>query len=172
MKTWLKIAVALLALVLSACGAEETPVFETVGQDACQQEEKPVAGQMELMIPEGAVSEAMAGENTGEIYTWEDHTLQLQTMEGGDIRRTVESVTGFEYDDLTVMASRKGELTYYQTVWSATGEEGILLGRALIADDGYYHYCLSLLSPEESDSAEVYDRLCASFSVTNGDASK
>lgn len=171
MKNWTKIAVALVALTLSACTPEETPVFETVGEGAYDQA-KPMAGQIEVMIPEEAVSEAMADGLGGQLYTWEDHTLQLQTMEGGDIRRTVESVTGYEYSDLTVMASRKGELMYYQTVWSTAGEEGTLLGRALIADDGHYHYCLSLLSPEDSDSGAVYDRLCASFSVTSGDASK
>lgn len=172
MKNWLKIAVALLALVLSACGPEETPVFETVGEDVYQQQEKPVAGQMELMLPEEAVAQTMSDDLGGELYTWEGHTLQLQTVEGGDIRRTVESVTGFDYDGLTVMASKKGDLMYYQTVWSTAGEEGTLLGRALIADDGYYHYCVSLLSPEDSDSGEVYDRLCASFSVTSEGALK
>ena len=172
MKTWLKITVAVLALVLSACGPEETPVFESVGEQAYEQESRPVAGRIALMIPEEAVSEAMADGLGGELYTWEDHTLQLQTLDGGDIRRTVESLTGFDYDDLTVMASKKGDLMYYRTVWSTAGEEGTMLGRALIADDGYYHYCVSLLSPEDSDSGEVYDRLCASFSVTNGNASK
>lgn len=172
MKMWLKIAVALLALTLSACGPEETPVFETVGEEAYQQQETPVAGQMELMIPEEAVAEAMADGSGGELYTWDSYTLQLQTLDGGDIRKTVEAVTGFDYDSLTVMASRKGDLTYYQTVWSTAGEEGTLLGRALIADDGYYHYCVSLLSPEDSDSGEVYDRLCATFSVTAEGASK
>lgn len=172
MKMWLKIGIALLALALSACAPEETPVLETVGEGTCQQQEKPVAAKIEVMIPEEAVSEAMADGSGGELYTWDDHTLQLQTLEGGDIRRTVESVTGFDYDSLTVMASRKGDLTYYQTVWSTAGEEGTMLGRALIADDGYYHYCVSLLSPEDSDSADVYDRLCATFSVTSGGASK
>lgn len=171
-KNWLKIAVALLALVLSACGPEETPVFETVGEDAYQQEEKPVAGQMELMLPEEAVAQTMSDDLGGELYTWEGHTLQLQTVAGGDIRRTVESVTGFDYDGLTVMASKKGDLMYYRTVWSTAGEEGTLVGRALIADDGYYHYCVSLLSPEESDSGDTYERLCASFTVSYGSASK
>ena len=171
-KTGLKIAVALLALVLAACGPEETPVFETVGENVCLPEEKPNPGRIEVMIPEEAASQTMAGDAGGELYTWEDHSLQLQTLDGGDIRRTVEEVTGFDYDELTVMASQKGGLMYYQTVWCTAGEEGTLLGRALIADDGNYHYCISLLSPENSDSGEVYDRLCASFSVTNGDASK
>lgn len=170
-KTWVKITVALLALVLSACGPEETPVLETVGEGAYEQP-KPVAADIEVMIPEEAVKEAMADGLGGELYTWEGHTLQLQTVEGGDIRRTVESVTGFDYDGLTVMASKKDGLMYYQTVWCTAGEEGTLLGRALIADDGNYHYCLSLLSAEDSDSAEVYDRLCSTFSVSREGALK
>lgn len=172
LKTWIKIGVAVLALTLSACRAEETPVFETVGPDAYEQEAKPAAGEISLMLPEEAMAEAMADESGGELYTWDDHTLQLLTVDGGDIQGTVESLTGLRYEDLTVMSYQKGDLTYYQTVWSAAGEEGTLLGRALIADDGYYHYCVSLLSPEESDAQEVYDSLCASFSVTNGDAGK
>lgn len=168
----MKIGAAVMALLLSGCGETETPVFETVGPEAYEQEAKPAAGQISVMIPEKAVSEAMADDSGGSLYTWDDHTLQLQTLDGGDIRSTVESITGFDYDSLTVMAYTKGELTYYQTVWSAAGEEGTLLGRALIADDGYYHYCVSLLSPEDSDAQEVYDSLCATFAVTNGDAGK
>lgn len=172
LKTWMKIGVALLALTLSACGAEETPVFETVSPDAYEAEAKPAAGEISLMLPEEAMKEAMAGESGGELYTWDDHTLQLLTMDGGDIQGTVESLTGISYEDLTVMSYQKGDLTYYQTVWSSAGEEGTLLGRALIADDGYYHYCVSLLSPEDSDAQDVYDSLCASFAVTNGDEEK
>lgn len=170
MKKWIWIIAASLALC--GCGAEETPVFETVGEQAYEADAKPAAAQIGLMIPEEAMAEAMADDAGGEIYTWDDHTLQLQTLDGGDIQHTVESLTGMNYEDLTVMHYQKGELDYYQTVWSAAGEEGTLLGRALIADDGYYHYCVSLLSPEESDSQEVYDRLCASFSVMNGDVEK
>lgn len=167
-----RIWIAVLALLLWGCSSEETPVFETVGEDACMEEAQPAAGKIGLMIPESAVAEAMADGSGGELYTWDGHTLQLQTMDGGNIQQTVESVTGMEYETLTVMAHKKGELTYYQTVWSTAGEEGTLVGKALIADDGYYHYCVSLLSPEDSDSNEVYDRLCASFAVTNGDEGK
>lgn len=170
MKKWIWIVAATLALC--GCGTEETPVFETVGQEAYEQEVKPAAAEIGLMIPEEAIAEAMADDSGGQLYTWDDHTMQLQTLDGGDIRQTVEFLTGLRYEDLTVMAYEKGDLTFYQTVWSAAGEEGTLLGRALIADDGYYHYCVSLLSPEESDSQEVYDRLCASFDLTNGDEAK
>ena len=172
MKKWTKITVAVLALLLSACGNQELPVLETIGGEAYEPQEKPVAAKMQLKIPEDAVYAAAADGSGGELYTWEDHTLMLQTLEGGDFRKTVETITGLNREDLTVMTWKKDGLTYHQTVWSTAGEDGTLLGRALIADDGYYHYCISLLSPEESDSQQVYDSLCASFALTNGDASK
>lgn len=172
MKTWIKIGVVALALVLTACGGKEATVFETVGEQAYEPVAKAEPGQISLLLPEEAVSTAMADDEGGSIYTWDDNVLQLQTMDGGDIRRTVETISGMDYDDLTVMCYEKGELTYYQTVWSAAGEDGTCLGRGLIADDGTYHYCVSLLSPEDSDSQQVYDRLCASFQVTNGDEMK
>ena len=171
MKKW-KIWIALGALLLSGCRAEETPVFETVGGDACAPQEKPAAGTVEMLIPESAAAQTMAEGAQGELYTWDGNTLQIQTLDAGDIQKTIETVTGMDYEALTVMSYEKNGMTCYQTVWSAAGEEGTLLGRALIADDGNYHYCVSLLSPEEQDTRDVYDRLCASFNIRSGDAGK
>lgn len=170
MKKWLLLMG--LAAALAGCARVEQPVMETIGPGSCAQESKTTAGEISVMIPEEAVCEAMAPDEAGKLYTWDNHTLQLQTMDGGDIRKTVRKLTGLDYDDLTVMSYQKGDLTYHKTVWCAAGEDGTLMGRALVADDGAYHYCVSLLSPEDSDSAEVYDRLCASFAVTNGDEGK
>ena len=170
MKKW--IWILLLALVLCGCTDEEMPVFETVGEGAYEQVNRPEPGQIAVLIPEEAISEAMADGSGGQLYSWGDHTLQLQTLDGGDIRTTVETLSGFSYEDLTVMQYAKNGFTYYQTVWSTAGEDGAMLGRALIADDGYYHYCISLLSAEESDSQKVYDQLCASFSIRSGDGVK
>lgn len=170
MKKW--IWILLLALVLCGCAEEELPVFETVGEGAYAQVNKPEPGQIAVLIPEKAISEAMADGSGGQLYSWDGHTLQLQTLDSGDIRGTIEKLSGFSFDDLTVMQYRKDDLTYYQTVWSTAGEAGAMLGRALIADDGYYHYCISLLSAEESDSQSVYDQLCASFSIRSGDVVK
>ncbi len=170
MKKWIWIVGIMVAL--AGCGAEDQPVFETVGPDAYVQDVKPMAGQISLSIPEEASQMAMAEDGGGSVYTWDGHSLQLLTMDGGNIHKTVETLTGMDYEGLTVMSYEKGALTYYQTVWSAAGEDGTMLGRALIADDGYYHYCVSLLSPEESDAQQVYDQLCASFSITDGTAEK
>ena len=171
MKKW-RIWILAAAMVLCGCGGEEAPVFETLGGDALVPGEKPVAGIIHLNIPENAVSEAMSDPAGGELYTWDGNTLQLQTLDAGDIRLTVETLTGMEYEDLTVMSWKKENMTYYRTVWSTAGEEGVLLGQALIADDGFYHYCVSLLSPETSDARGLYERLLASFAVMSVDEVK
>lgn len=166
------ILVVLSAMLLCGCGREELPVFETVGQGAYEPVSKPEPGRISILIPEQAASETMTDGSGGQLYTWDGNILQLLTMEGGSLERTVASITGFSPSELTVMQYAKGDLTYYQTVWSTADEQGIMLGRALIADDGNYHYCLSLLSPEDADTQPVYDQLCATFSVRSEDGVK
>lgn len=164
--------VMVMALVLAGCGGEETAVFETVGQVSYEPSELPAAGVISVDIPEQATAEAMAGEDGAQVYAWEEYEVRVETLEAGDLDRTIQTLTGFSKEDLTVMEQKKGDLKLYQTVWSAAGEEGIRLGRAMIADDGNYHYCVSLLSPEESDSQQVYDRLVSSFAVSGTDIAK
>ena len=170
-KKW-KIWIALAALLLSGCAGGEQPVLETMNPEACAPVEKPAAGVIQMDIPGEAAAQTMSDPEAGEVYTWEDNTLQVQTLSGGDIRKTLEPITGMDYDSLTVMRYEKQGMTCYQTVWSTTGENGVQLGRALVADDGVYHYCVSFLSPEEKNTQDIYDSLCASFSVRNGDAGK
>ena len=170
MKKWIWILI--ISLVLCGCGSEELPVLETVGPDACEPASKPEPGQIGVTIPEQAVAQTMTDGGSGQLYTWDGNTLHLQTLDSGDIRNTLTELTGFSYEDLTVMQYEKNDMTYYQTVWSTAGEDGTFLGRALIADDGYYHYCISLLSPEEADVQNLYDQMCATFSVKSGDDGK
>ena len=159
------------ALLLAGCGAQEAPL-ETVGPGAYAEPARAAAGELIFWIPEEAGSEALAAEDGSRVYTWDSYELRLQTVEGGDIRKTVEQLTGMDYDRLTVMAREKGNLDFYQTVWCSEGEEGTLLSRAVVADDGAYHYCVSLTAPEEVDSAQVYARICSTLSVTEAGAKK
>ena len=69
-------------------------------------------------------------------------------------------------EKLTVMEYERDGVQIYQTVWSCTSEEGITLGRCMVADDGNYHYCVSLLSPEEADVEEDYAQICASLDLS------
>ena len=128
---------------------------------------EPVAAEpsaVSVWVPENAAAQTMAGE--GECYTWGENELRVQTFEGGDIRTTLQAVTGMDPERLTVMEYERDGVQLYQTVWSSTSEEGITLGRCMVADDGNYHYCISLLSPETADVEEDYARICASLDLS------
>ncbi len=157
-----------LMMAFSGCGDETDPVFETIADPIVPVAAEPAP--IYVWMPEDAAAQTSAA--AGECYTWGECELRVQTLDGGDIRRTMETLTGLSADQLTVMEYERDGLQIYQTVWSMTGEEGVTLGRAMVADDGKYHYCISLLSPETTDVAGDYAQICASFSLTGADAEK
>ena len=164
---WLLVAV----MCLVGCGNEAEPVFETIADDVAQ----PVAAEpapVSVWLPDGAAEQTMAEDEAGKCYVWDECELRVQTLDGGDIRATLEQITGLSAEKLTVMEYERDGLQMYQTVWSATGEEGITLGRCLVADDGAYHYCVSLVSPEEADVADDYAQICASLDLSGEEALK
>lgn len=158
---WVLVAV----LTFSGCVNVTEPVMETVADEIVE----PVAAEpkpMAVWLPDDAAAQTMAEEEAGKCYTWGDCELRLQTLDGGDIRATLRKLTGLDPEKLTVMEYERDGLQLYQTVWSMTGEEGITLGRCMVADDGSYHYCISLISPEEADVGEDYAQICASLDLS------
>lgn len=157
----------LLAVMMcfAGCGADTEPVFETVADEIVE----PVAAEpapVSVWLPDEVAAQTMADGEAGECYTWDECELRIQTLDGGDIRATLEQLTGLSAEKLTVMEYERGGVQIYQTVWSATGEEGITLGRCMVADDGNYHYCIRLLSPEEADVEDDYAQICASLDLS------
>ena len=150
-------------LCFSGCMGNTEPVMETVADGIVE----PVAAEpkpMAVWLPDDAASQTMAeGER---CYTWDDCELRLQTLAGGDILDTLSRLTGQDPQKLTVMEYERDGLHLYQTVWSMTGEEGITLGRCMVADDGSYHYCISLTSPEDAEVGEDYAQICASLDLS------
>ena len=163
----MKKIVWILALVLcfSGCGNPAEPVMETLSDEIVE----PVSAEpkpMTLWLPEDAAEQTMAQGETGECYIWGDSELRIQTLDGGDIQSTLRKLTGLDPERLTVMEYERDGIRLYQTVWSMTGEEGVSLGRCMVADDGAYHYCISLVSPEDADVAEEYAQICASLDLS------
>ena len=164
------IAFVLLLMMLTGCGTE--PEFETMGNIQYEPEVIPQAGYISVMIPAAAAEEVMADSTLGKRFTWDQNEIRLETLEAGDLARTLRMITGMDPEKLTVISQKRDGMNTWQTVWSTSGEDGILVGRALIADDGYYHYCMSLLSPEQTDSAEVYEDLVSTFTIRETDIEK
>lgn len=152
-------------LCLGGCVNITEPVMETVADEIIEPmaaEPKPMA----VWLPDEAAAQTMADGAAGECYTWGESELRLQTHQGGDILSTLKNLTGLDPEKLTVMEYEKDGLQLYQTVWSCTSEEGVRLGRCMVADDGQYHYCISLVSPENADVAQEYARICASLDLS------
>lgn len=151
-------------LLLSGCGAQET--VETVSDELVA----PVMAQpreISVRLPEGAIAPVLEGEGC-QIYMSEDYEIAIETLASGDLESTVEKLSGYNKDSLTVMETKQGETDRYDFVWVSTGERGDRLGRAVILDDGQYHYCMSVLRDASSveDTQIVWSDVFQSFELT------
>lgn len=137
-KCWILLA---LALLLCGCAAEET--FETVADDIVQ----PVMAQprqITVELPDNAVAPVLESDS-GQLYLCEDYEIVIETQPSGDLSATIQSISGYNKEDLTIMETQWEDVTRYEFVWASAGEKGDMLGRAVILDDGSYHYCMSVL---------------------------
>ena len=159
-----KICVILaVILLLSGCAAKET--FETVGDENIQQ----VAGaaqQIQVVLPQEAAAQTVQNEY-GQLYFCDGYEITLQTMEAGDLDRTLRQLTGFGADSLTVIETGLTAAARYDCVWTAAGEGGDMVGRAAILDDGSYHYCMTVMAAEEDAGAlrDTWKDLFDSFTL-------
>lgn len=143
------ILLVLAALLLSGCAAEET--FETISDELVQ----PVMAQPEEVLvdlPGEAAMPAMESEN-GRFYLASDYEIHIQTLEAGDLNRTIQTLSGYEQDALTVMETNLDGISRYEFVWTCAGENGDRLGRAVVLDDGTYHYTMTVL--RDADTTET-----------------
>ena len=155
------ILLLMLALLLCGCGAEET--FETVSDFSAQVEAEPPKS-ISVDLP-GETALPVVESDSARLYLCDDYEIMLQTLEGGDISATMQEMSGFDQEGLTVVQTRQGGFDRYEFVWAAAGETGNLLGRGVILDDGAYHYTMAVLhDPDTKANTQVsWDAVFASF---------
>ena len=90
-----------------------------------------------------------------------------ETLEAGDIGKTVKSVTGYPSESMTVLETSVSEVKRYECAWTAVTETGDIVGRAVILDDGSYHYVLSVMAPAQEAGSlhSTWDELFASYTL-------
>lgn len=155
--------ILMLALALTGCAAEET--FETISDEPVL----PVMAQpreITVELPGEAALPTMESDS-GRAYLCRDYEIYIQTMAGGDLDATVRSLSGYGRDDLTVMETSQDGLKRWEFVWTCAGEKGDRLGRAVVLDDGSYHYTLAILRDEDTtdNSQVVWNDIFSSFGV-------
>lgn len=139
-----KVSVLLMVvLLLSGCAAQ--PVFETVSDQLDLPAVAPMR-QLQVALPKEATAPTLQSEEAGKLYLCNGYTLSIQTMEAGDLDATMRSLTGFSREQLTVMETAKHGIKRYDCVWSAAGEGGDQVARAVILDDGSYHYAVTVMA--------------------------
>ena len=137
-------AVILAALLLSGCSARET--FETLG-NVWEQEGQVSCKELLFDLPADA-STAVFSESGG-IWFCDGYEITKETLSGGDIGRSVQQITGYSMDSLTCIETASGQVQRLECAWTAAGEDGDQVCRAVILDDGVYHYVLTVMAPAE-----------------------
>ena len=159
MRKWIWLGV--LAALLCGCNAQET--YETVS-DVWAEEALPEPRSILVDLP-GESALPVMEQSGGRAYVCNDYEIYIQTMAGGDLNTTVEAMSGFTPERLTVLTTSQGDVSRHEFVWATAGEGGDFLGRGVILDDGNYHYTLSVLRNAQNadSSAVVWDSVFSSF---------
>ena len=158
-KFWI---IPLLALLLAGCGGE--PVRETVS-DVPMAPVVSVAQRIMVQLPPELSAPALQSENTGALYICDDYSVTVQTVEAGDLSRTIREATGMRRESLQIMETEQGGVKRYQWVWAVGGETGVQVGRGCILDDGAYHYVITAMADEDAVSRvqPVWQEIFRSF---------
>lgn len=143
----------MVALLLCGCGAEET--FETVGDEMVQQVNAQPREIM-LTLPEETLLPAMESDGRT-LYLCNGYDVAVQTLSGGDLDATVRQISGFGSEELTIIETAAGAYRCYEFVWTAASDLGDQVGRAMILDDGSYHYVVTAATSAEK--AEEYQEI-------------
>ena len=157
----MKWLVVLLALILCGCCTQET--FETISDEPVQQV-MAAPREISVRLPDNAVAPVLETD-ARQVYLSEDYEIVIETLASGDLDATIRSISGFDKDQLTVMETQWEDVTRYEFVWAAAGENGDRLGRAVVLDDGSHHYCMSVLRDADAVSQVVWRDVFGSFAL-------
>ncbi|MBO7251129.1 MAG: hypothetical protein J6V25_00725 [Oscillospiraceae bacterium] len=155
--------VILILMGLSGCAGEAT--FETVA-DVMVTEAPAQPKKVKLQLPKEVAAPVMDTE-AQQIFVSEGYEIMVEKRPSGDLQGTVLQLSGYMPDKLTVLSTDQGEYRKHSFVWSCTGEQGDRLGKAVVLDDGNYHYCLSILwdAALTEEKQTQWDSVFASFSL-------
>ncbi|MBQ7002209.1 MAG: hypothetical protein IJN67_14435 [Oscillospiraceae bacterium] len=154
----------ILPLLLCGCGAEET--FETIADEVVA----PVMAQprqISVRLPDNAVAPVLESDSR-QIYMSDHYEITVETLSAGDLNATVQTLSGYTKDQLTLVETQSGDIKRYDFVWVSAGEAGERLGRGVILDDGQYHYCMSALR-DDGESQIVWSEVFQSFRLTENE---
>lgn len=149
------------ALLFSGCSARET--FETVDDEYVQ---SVMQESREILLSVSDDATVLEGD-TGCLYLCDGYEVTAEILPAGNLSGTFQTVTGFGMDDLTVMETAAAEFARYECAFASVGEDGDMVGRAVILDDGVYHYCVCVMMDADNAAAlqETMENILSSFAL-------
>lgn len=149
-------------LFLSGCAAQTFEKVEDLND--VQAMAQPAALLVDL--PEEAAAPAMQG-SSGTLYFCGDYDIMVEVMPSGNLSSTLQTLTGFQREELELMQTDRCGVDCYEGVWSAAGEAGDHVGRVLVLDDGSFHYCVSIMAMAEDagDCVEQWNEILESVAL-------
>ena len=163
MKKWIVGVMLLLSVTLCACSGAET--FEVISDNVVEYP-APTPAKVQLKIPDDAALSVM-NSSEGQSYEGDHYQIIVQTYPSGNLDQTLQLLTGYHKDQLKIMEISEENLSKYLCAWSSVSDEGELVGRCAVLDDGRYHYCLSVLVDAQmsGEIREDIDALFADYSL-------
>lgn len=160
------LVICLLILLLAGCSRPKE--FETMA-DTYTEPHLAEAWQISVKLPPDATVAVLESADTGKLYLCDDYSLTTQTMEAGDLNRTLKEITGFSRDAIMVIETVQGALKRYDCAWTVVGEGGEQTCRAAVLDDGNYHYVVTVMADCVSAGAlqESWQGIFDSFRIIN-----
>lgn len=157
--------VILVAIVM--CGCQGQRDYETLS-DAYVQPDAPAMGDVTLLLPTSAEVVTLESAENGKLWLCEEYWVCLQTWQSGDLEKTLHALTGRHAEDLELIKLEGEQGKRYECVWLSTGENGDQINRAVILDDGNYHYALTLHTAAETagELTPQWKNITATFAVS------
>lgn len=151
----------LMIALLSGCGVQET--YETIADEAVQ---SVMASPKQILVDLPGDALAPVLETAGEqVYLSQDYEIIIETVNAGNLAQTVEALSGFPLEELTLVQTEMNGIRRHEFVWASAGERGDRLGRAVILDDGDFHYCMSVLRDTQEVSQISWEDVFSSFRI-------
>lgn len=153
----------IFVLLMGGCGAQET--FETIADEIEPGQISPMRFVM-LSLPNEASSPTVESD-AGRIYQCGEYDICVETLSAGDLNETVAALSGYDREKLTIMQTERDGTACYEFVWASAGDTGDRIGRAMILDDGNYHYCVSIFGNADTarKNAATWDAIFQSVSL-------
>lgn len=158
-KMWIVAALVLLT------GCSSPKDYETMADNYFEPQQ--VAKQVSITVPSMDSVSAMTDADGGTLYLCDGYSVLVETLKAGDMDRTLKHVSGFEREQLQVVERKDDIFRRLECVWAAAGEGQDQIGRAVILDDGAFHYALTFMADAQKAGqlSQQWQQIVDSFNL-------